>query len=292
MMLRFVIRSVSGVLLTAMIPVFASCRFEADYSKTSKLSALCVTLAVCNGSQGPAKFGMIGDSWTDLAVGTDLIDTLRDDLEKDYGFQIVGATLAGQKMETVQETGLHLRVINEAGPEIRYMLLSLGGNDWDYSAVPFHADPAAEQKRVNDHITSMLTEIIRSGDQFKIRTWGGEPLVWFIHGYDYLNPDNEFVSGPVSLTAKCRSAYLNSGFTEDEINTYFTYGNIDNYNDALKQYASSISNLQYIDLRGSMGGAPTHKSLMFDCLHPNPAGFKMVSSRYVTRLDSVTGGVR
>jgi hypothetical protein len=236
---------------------------------------------------------MIGDSWTDIAAGTSIIDSLRDYLVNDYGFKIAGATLAGRKMETVQSTSLHFRVIDEAGPEIRYMLLSLGGNDWDYEAGAYHSDPLAEQKRVNDRIASILSDIIETGNTYKISTWGGEPLLWIIHGYDYLNPDNEYSADLVDLSAGCRSFYLKQGFTDSDIDSFFKTGKIDSYNTMLSGLALSNPDLYYIDLRGTLGGPPVaDPSLMLDCMHPNPVGFNLITHSYVVSLDSITGGVR
>ncbi len=286
----FLLRIIAIGLLLSGLP---ACRFEKDYSDSSQHITLCFTLALCQGSQGPAKFGMIGDSWTDMVAGTSLIDSLRDYMINDYGFRIAGATLAGSRTDYVLSSALHLRVIDEAGPEIKYMLLSLGGNDWDYKLQGLRENAESEYNRVFSETKMNLSRIIESGNLHKINSWGGDPLIWIIHGYDYLNPDNILISDTVILDKMCRIYYQDQGFTDEEINKYFTTEAIDAYNERLKSFADENPYLEYIDLRGTLKGPPVaDKTLMFDCIHPNPVGFSLIARNYVIGVDSITGGIR
>ncbi len=150
------------------------CTYEEDVTNNSIYGQLCHTLGSCNGSNGSTRFAMIGDSWTDLMGGVRITRTFREFLEEQYGFKISGSTMAGQRMEVILDTGLHFKVIEEAGPELRYMLLSLGGNDLIIQdATRFNIDPEGEKTIKLDEIETILRKIVYSGNNYKVSLWGG-----------------------------------------------------------------------------------------------------------------------
>src|SRR5688572_30602235 len=113
-----------------MVLLFAVIIIHCDTQKKNSIDMLqsqlfCELAAICPKGAG-AKFGMVGDSWTDLFLGFDYVRTLRQQLEQDYGYNIIGATLGGTTMEDITIRNSHIQVIETAGPDIKYMLLSLG----------------------------------------------------------------------------------------------------------------------------------------------------------------------
>ncbi|NCN11333.1 MAG: SGNH/GDSL hydrolase family protein [Leptospira sp.] len=245
---------------------------------------LCYSFASCGSSNG-TRFGMLGDSWTDLLFGAPAIQTLRYHLEDSYDYKITGATLGGQEMARVLSGGLHLQVIDQAGADIKYMLVSLGGNDLQFNPSAFVADPAAERAKRFALIESTLKTIVYSGNLHKQNKYGGDPLKWIIHGYDYPNPFNENALS----TTSCRSTLLAAGITEDNLQQ-FTSGNLDLYNDFLQNLTFQIPDLRYINLRGNLGGPPySAAGNMFDCIHPTSLGFKTLTDKYVLQLKITAG---
>lgn len=254
-------------------------------------SLFCQTLANCT-SQRNTTFGMLGDSWTDLALGQPLIHDLRDYLQEDYGFGITGSTTAGQTLSTVLRTGLHLEVIRRSGPGLRYMLISLGGNDMIFGSSAFVADPTAERNRVLALIQANMLRLIREGNLYKQEQFGGPPLVWFWHGYDYSNPDNVAGAGGFVSDTGCRARLKASGYTDAVIDTELPR-NVDAYAAMLRHTATLESSLRPIDLRGILGGPSfSNRDLMFDCIHPSTVGFGMLAASFVFAVDQATGGVR
>ncbi len=118
-------------------------------------------------------------------------------------------------------------------------------------------------------------------------------MIWIIHGYDYLNPDNPLVTDLFSLRGFCRADLKARGFTDHIIDTEFSFGLMDSYNERLLSISQEHPDIRYIDLRTILGGPPTSGSaFLFDCIHPNEAGFALLSNVYVYQLDNFTGGVR
>lgn len=248
---------------------------------------LCYAFAECGNSPG-TKFAMIGDSWTDLLFGVPAIQTLRYHLENNFGYKITGATIGGQELNTVVSTGLHLRTIRQSGNDLRFVILSLGGNDLQFRPEAFAEDPAAERQRRFTQIESNLRKLIVSGNLYKQNKFGGRPLTWIIHGYDYPNPFNE---AALSATT-CKSSLNRAGIPDSDFEE-FTTRNLDSYNALLNRLSSEIPGLKYIDLRKSLGGPPySDESLMFDCIHPNSQGFFTLTNRFVSKMRIWTGDLK
>ena len=248
---------------------------------------LCYSFAQC-GAKGGTRFGMLGDSWTDLLYGVPAIQTLRYHLENTYGYKITGATLGGQEMKAVLSAGLHIQMIDQGGSDMKYVLLSLGGNDLQHNPQTYKTDPEAERIRRFAQVESDLKAIVFTGNAHKINKYGGQPLTWIIHGYDYPNPLNENSLSPTS----CRSALLAAGFADAQIQQ-FTSGNLDLYNTFLRNLTYQIPDLRYIDLRGTLGGPPySAAGNMFDCIHPTSSAFKIITDKYAFQLKAFAGDER
>lgn len=256
-------------------------------------SMICNSYAICSEYRS-VQFGLIGDSWAVMMSGTSVVYTLRSFLEIQYGFQIIGASQGGRRLESVVDQGLHLHLIDQVGPNIRYMLIILGGNDVLFGLDPVNLDNDAEAEwaRVLSGVQSNLLTLVRSGNAYKISRYGGSEIEWYVLGYDYLNPENSFEYGDYTSTLGCNVLWSELGFDDDVIEEELpTF--IDRFNETIIEAAGQEPFIRHIDLRGTMGGPPvSDKSLMLDCVHPNSVGFGLLTARYVKLLDYHTDHAR
>lgn len=265
--------------VAAIMLFFAACDKRKDPASVIDDSLRCQLFGEC---QGNTTFGMVGDSWTDFALGLPVLVDLYDQLTEVHGYRITASNLAGLTLRTEWESRRGFeRVIHNGGPNMRYMLLSLGGNDMIASENEYNGAPETITDVRLANYESRLRLLIMNGDLLKQSLYGGEPLTWIIHGYDYLNPlkENSCVngySGTVSIPQNDLPEYI-----------------ITQFNARLQYLTTQIPNLRYIDARGTLGGPPySDASLMFDCIHPNNDGFALYGAAYATRLDLLTGGAR
>jgi hypothetical protein len=254
---------------------------------------LCYSFSVCTESPRSTRFAILGDSWTDLIGGANLVWTLRTYLEQAYGFKLNGATVAGQRIEGVMELGLHYRVIDQSGPDLHYVILSLGGNDLLYNYPLYTPNLERDRAALFASIKSGLLRLVRSGNMYKKSRWGGGDLVWIIHGYDYLNPDNPLsLPSGFNLLGGCRDDFESYGYPPSMVISEVGR-NIDTFNRMLIQATIEEPSLRYVDFRGALGGPPlSHKELLADCIHPNTVGFRILSEILVRNLDYITGHER
>jgi len=254
-----------------------------QYPEQFQSQFLCYVGAICPTQRG-VKYGILGDSWTDLGLSLPLIESLRVQLEKNYQYKMVGSTLAGQTMKTVYQTGLHLQVIEQAGPDIKYMLVSLGGNDVQGSPSRYVGRFAEEKQLRFETVKNTLLDLIRTGNIYKVQKYGGAPLVWIINGYDYPNPDIPSNAGATG----CRPTLRDAGFTEAEVNSFIVDSLVD-YNNLLRDLTTQEPQLKYINLLGTLGGPSfSQAGHMWDCIHPNTGGFNLLAKRYVSALEGYT----
>lgn len=249
----------------------------------------CYSFNICNDIRG-TRFGILGDSWTDLALGQPIVRSLRVQLEEDYHFKFTGSTVAGNTIASVLASGSHYNIIEHAGPDLKYMLISLGGDDFLFmnNFKAFLPDTQSEINKRLNVIQNRIIDMIHSGNVYKTNRWGGQPLIWIFHGYDYVNPDTPNLPN----TLLCRQHLKEAGFTENQINEFIPLF-INNYNSMLLNTATIEPQFRYIDLRGALGGPPFgNTDLMTDCIHPNTPGFKLITSKYITKLKVWSGDER
>jgi len=248
---------------------------------------LCYSLGICNPNRG-VKFGILGDSWTDLLFGTSVIEDLRFQLEKRHGYSLVGSTLGGQTLQGVFQLGSHYRVIDQAGPTIKYMLISLGGNDLQFKPEEYLVNFTQTKQNRFELVKNNLLSMIHTGNAYKVQKWGGANLTWIIHGYDYTNPEKYTYENATS----CRITLKKLGFNDEQIDT-FSKSLLDEYNEFLKSLTFEEFYLKYIDLRGTLRKDKfANPDLMFDCIHPNSLGFQVLAERYVKILEGYTNNER
>lgn len=269
-------RIVSAALLAMLLAVLPAC----DSQKSDDLpnAIECYILSLC--FQENTRFGMVGDSWTDFGFGVQIQRDVRDWLVASHGYRMTEVVLAGQTLEAdLNRARGFQRVIERAGPELKYMLISLGGNDLldninEYGSA---ADPNTVLTARLDTYEANLRSMIAQGDFLKIQMYGGAPLTWVLHGYDYANPER--VTGCNITTG---------GFSATQKEQLFQT-NLDQFNIRQQAIAASMSNVVHIDLRATLGGPPTSASgLKIDCIHPNDPGFEIIATRYAAGLQLLT----
>lgn len=276
--------------LVLILGIFFLCGCDSSKDRFSHLDkrALCYNFSLCSDNKRGYKFGIVGDSWTDLLFGVNAIETIRTHLEKYHGYKLIGATVGGQTLENTLRLGLHYKTIDEAGSEIKYMLVSLGGNDLQRDPEEFLGNFHETKTRRFQIIKTYLFELIQTGNAYKLNKYGGSPLLWIIHGYDYLNPEIYTYENATS----CRITLKKVGFTDEQIDEFLTTI-LDDYNEFLKTLTFQEANLRYIDLRGTLReGKFANPKYMFDCIHPNSIGFSLITQRYVKVLEGYTKNER
>ena len=261
--------------LFAAAGLFGAC----DTSKQDDLVTAieCNILSLCY--QENTRFGMVGDSWTDFGYGAQVQRDLHDWLIQDHGYRLTSVVLAGQTISGDLNTARGFqRVIEQAGPNLAYMLVSLGGNDMlddinDYAVVDI---TPVVNARLNAY-ESNLRSLVAQGDYIKQNRYGGQPLTWIIHGYDYANP---------ALVSFCNVTAGGLSLAEKESRMQTI---LDAFNARQIAIAASMSNVYHLDLRATLGGPPTsNPTLKLDCIHPNEIGFRIIASRYAGMLNLIT----
>ncbi|TGN20288.1 SGNH/GDSL hydrolase family protein [Leptospira idonii] len=263
-----------------------NCDTKKDYQKDVTANVLCYTLAACNQSRATT-VGMIGDSWTDLLIGYPAVDTLRVQLEKNHGYKITGATLGGKTLSQASDQGLQFQVIEQAGADIHTMILSLGGNDLQANLSAYVGNENSVQAARFADIKFRIKTMILTGNSYKISKYGGQPLKWIIHGYDYPNP----YKGAVIPGADegCSTKFASAGFNLPDV-AAFTSQQLDAFNELLRSITSEEPNFYYVDLRRTLGGPPiSNAQLMLDCIHPNSLGFQFLGDKLATQISPLTG---
>ncbi|MDH5656879.1 MAG: SGNH/GDSL hydrolase family protein [Spirochaetia bacterium] len=273
----------------AFLSLFSSCDSKKEGNPVEDIlyNFLCYSYTVCTEETRGTQFGVIGDSWTDMIGGIHIVWSIRTYMENVYGYKMTGSSLSGRTLKNVLDLGLHYHVINQAGPDLRYMILSLGGNDMLQNYPKYSASLASDKAAVMELIKTRLLNIVRTGNIYKREKWGGNDLVWIIHGYDYPNPDILAVN-----TEGCRVEYLGYGYP-DSLIVEDLRESIDLLNEAYLAATYEEPSLRYVNLRGALGGPPVSLNLhMLDCIHPNSGGFYIISKIFVNNLDYITGNAR
>jgi len=241
----------------------------------------CDLLDLC--STKDTRFGMIGDSWSDILEGTPLVRDLHDQLVYKWGYRIDADVESGRKLSDVTNSKNHLKLIRE-NPRLEYILVSLGGNDLFDETGKYSLGELQGKDDLGDRLDGLQKQIlliIEEGNSLKKILYGGENLRWIFHSYDYPNP---------SIDGKCIRGIMQSGTGEFLPDAYRWLDKITKgWGDVLSGIQKQRADFQYIDLRGTLGGPPTSNSkLMLDCIHPNSDGFNLIGDKYVLELQKIT----
>lgn len=265
--------------------VLIHCDTKKDPLSDFEANLLCTSFAICNG-ETPAKTGIIGDSWTDLLFGYPFVETLRPQLENRFQYKFVGATLGGKTLQQVVSQGLQFQVIDQGGADMKVVILSLGGNDIQANLSEYIGNIDVVQAQRFATIKANLKQMIITGNAYKISRFGGPPLKWIIHGYDYPNP---FMAPVISGSDEgCKTKFDRVGLVLSDP-AAFTSTQLDSFNNLLVDITREEPNLIYVDLRNTLGGKPSSRAeFMLDCIHANNLGYTLLADKFARAIYPIT----
>ena len=261
------------------------CDKKKDPLNDLETNLLCTSFAICDG-ETPAKTGIIGDSWTDILLGFPIVETLRPQLENRFNYQFAGATLGGKTLQQVVSQGLQFQVIDQGGADMKVVLLSLGGNDIQANLNEYIGNVDAVQAQRFARIKANLKQLIITGNAYKIARFGGPPIKWIIHGYDYPNP---YMPAAIAGSDEgCKTKFDRIGLIVPDA-AVFTSAQLDAFNNLLVEITREEPSLIYVDLRNTLGGKPNSRAeLMLDCIHANNLGYTLLADKLARLIYPVT----
>lgn len=243
-----------------------------------------------------------GDSWFDYPMQ----DVLRL-LEDDHLFDVESVAHKGDCVEDMahspgqfEEFARRLEKLLRDGKIPRAILLSGGGNDIagdEFAILLNHAAstlPAINEDIVHGVIDVRLQEAyasIISSLTTIAKSFLGRPIPIIMHGYDYPVPDGRgFLGGFWRLPGP----WLQPGFRKkghDDLgkNTLLIGQLIDRFNTMLARVSAipQFGHVHYLDLRGTLKHDGTYKKHWANELHPNAAGFELVTKKFAVAINSV-----
>ncbi|TGK81838.1 SGNH/GDSL hydrolase family protein [Leptospira noumeaensis] len=271
--------------LLGILTFLIHCDTKKDYFEDVGAHFLCNTYAVCNG-ETPAKTGIIGDSWTDILLGYPVVETLRPQLENRFQYKFVGATLGGKTLQQVVSQGLQFQVIDQGGADMKVIILSLGGNDIQANLSEYIGNVSTVQAQRFATIKANLKQMIVTGNAYKIARFGGAPIKWIIHGYDYPNP---YMSPAIAGSDEgCKTKFDRVGLIVPDA-AAFTSEQLDSFNNLLVDISREEPSFIYVDLRNTLGGKPYSRAeFMLDCIHANNLGYTLLADKFARLIYPIT----
>jgi hypothetical protein len=236
-----------------------------------------------------AKFGILGDSWTNF------IQFSQTDLKlqlETRGFRILGNAIQGLTLNSALAQNLHRNTIDQAGKNIKYMIISLSGNDLlgNINAYIGVSPGGASLNTRIVTIQSNLQTMIFDGNNYKKTKYGGNNLIWILHGYDYINQTMPVCSIATPITQSMNNWGTVQGLSLADMN-FLSLNGFNSLNTMMQNIASGSSGeVYYIDLRSTLGGPPNSSlANMIDCIHPNQTGFNLLGNKYANSIFQIVG---
>ena len=241
-----------------------------------------------------------GDSWFDYPF-CDVLTVLRHS----FGYSIEKVSHAGDTVESMaydpnQLTGVveRYRDMKSDGREPRAVLLSGGGNDIAGSAIESLLNHRNDPRRgFNESVmsgifdqrihTAMVAEI-GALTQIHREHFEKTPRI-LIHGYDYAVPDNRgYLTGIGPLPGPWLAPqFRRRGYDDLGETAPLMVQLIDRFNAMAASVADSISNVTYVNLRGTLSRELAGRRYRKDWaneLHPTSDGFQAVARRFDAAL--------
>lgn len=226
---------------------------------------------LAGGYEGPVLVSE-GDSWFQYPLR--LVDTI-DHLTRDYA--ILSLDAAGDTLQNMFDEGEYLGAIQ--GTKASVFLFSGGGNDvlggGNLSAHLRDFDPSLSPadhilpsyRDVLDHAIALYDRIFRA-----VEDAPGDVLT-LCHGYDRPVPNGgKWLGRPMR----------ERGIPDGDFQKAVTDTMVERFNARLKKLADGFPRVEYIDLRGVVGGDPARWD---DELHPTSEGYADVAARFRAAID-------
>lgn len=243
-----------------------------------------------------------GDSWFDYPMQ----DVLRL-LEDDYLYDVESVAHKGDCVEDMahaqgqfEEFARRLEKLLRDGKIPKAILLSGGGNDIagdEFALLLNHA--ASTLPPLNDDIVRGVIDVrlkeafasIISGLTTIAKSFLGRTIPIIMHGYDYPVPDGRgFLGGWWKLPGPwLQPGFRRKGYADLAKNTDVLITLIDRFNVMLGSVISlpQFSHVHYLDLRGTLKHDASYKKFWANELHPNAAGFDLVTKKFADLISKV-----
>jgi lysophospholipase L1-like esterase len=243
-----------------------------------------------------------GDSWFDYPMQ----DVLRL-LEDDYLYDVQSVAHMGDCVEDMahskgqfEEFARRLEKLLNEGKVPRAILLSGGGNDIagdEFAILLNHA--ASSLPPLNEDILRGLVDVrlqaayasILSGLTAIAKSYLGKPIPIITHGYDYPIPDGRgFAGGWWKLPGPwLKPGFAKKGYDDLTKNKQVLVQLINRFNTMLAAVSAlpQFAHVHYLDLRKTLKNDGTYKSHWANELHPNAAGFDLVTKKFADAIANV-----
>jgi lysophospholipase L1-like esterase len=243
-----------------------------------------------------------GDSWFDYPMQ----DVLRL-LEDDYLFDVESVAHKGDCVEDMahsegqfEEFARRLEKLLRDAKVPRAILLSGGGNDIagdEFALLLNHA--ASTLPALNEDIVRGVIDVrlkaayasIISGLTAIAKSYLGRAIPIIAHGYDYPVPDGRgFMGGWWKLPGPwLKPGFQRKGHADIAKNTLLIAEVIDRFNTMLAGVSArpEFAHVRYLDLRGTLKHDSTYKKHWANELHPNAAGFDLVTKKFADVIDKI-----
>lgn len=243
-----------------------------------------------------------GDSWFDYPMQ----DVLRL-LEDDYLYDVESVAHKGDCVEDMahsagqfEEFARRLEKLLRDGKVPRAILLSGGGNDIagdEFAILLNHATstlPPLNEDIVRGVIDIRLREAyarIIGGLTAITKAYIGRAIPIVTHGYDYPVPDGRgFAGGWWALPGPwLKPGFVRKGHEDMTKNTQLIGELIDRFNVMLSAVSAlpEFAHVHYLDLRGTLKHDGAYKQHWANELHPNKAGFDLVTQKFVSVIETL-----
>jgi GDSL-like Lipase/Acylhydrolase family len=245
-----------------------------------------------------------GDSW----FACPLYDVL--DLLERGGYEVESVAHMGDNLEDMAHDELQLDRLTKVfekvqrrgdAESVRAVLLSGGGNDIageEFAIVLNHAnsglDPLNDkvvEGLIDERLRQALLSLIGTAMQLS-EHYFGEPKPVVIHGYGYAVPDGRgFLGGGWILPGPwLEPGFRRKGYPELARNAGVVRKLITRYNAMMKDVASRLAGVHYVDVRPLLSSELDHRRYRDDWgneLHPTERGFQKVAAAFAAVLRSV-----
>lgn len=243
-----------------------------------------------------------GDSWFDYPMQ----DVLRL-LEDDYFYDVESVAHKGDCVEDMahskgqfEEFARRLEKLLSNSKVPRAILLSGGGNDIagdEFALLLNYATstlPALNEDILRGLVDVRLQEAyarIISGLTAISKSYLGKPIPIITHGYDYPVPDGRgFAGGWWKLPGPwLKPGFQRKGHENQVKNTIVLEQLIDRFNKMLATVTAlpEFAHVHYVDLRGTLKNDANYKKYWANEMHPNEAGFDLVTRRFADAIQKV-----
>lgn len=234
-----------------------------------------------------------GDSWFSYPLQRNVIDVL--DTKAGRRLSLLRLERSGDELLTILSGKQKAKLRRQLKRyPVQALLLSGGGNDVvEYHLLTLLTDKEPpsrpwEQCIIKERVQQRLRQLeLAFQELINIRDDVNPTCTIYIHGYDWAIPTGKGVKvGPFRGGPWLKPFLEKRKITDPADQRRVIRWMIDRFNESQKRLAESNAKVVYIDCRGVVGEHQWHNEL-----HPNNAGFRLVSARFIESLNVQFPGV-